>query len=115
MRKISLVIILLMFLPILSSCSTVQKNPDAVRTALYTLKQSWTEIRTYVMSEYVEDRITEEELQNFKNIDSQFSLYYNTALELYLSDSQNSSEELNNTLSLLERLVLNARKKYYNR
>lgn len=111
LRKIHVYMILLSVL--ISACATLDvSNIDSVRTTLYATKQSWVEIRSYVISKNVEGKITDEQLVEFKKTDDSFSLYYNLAIDLYLKQ-QSGSQDYNYALDVLKKLILEAREKYY--
>ena len=104
----------------LMSCALFQPaantTPEqSTRIALYTLNQSWIEIRTYMMSQYLQDGITEQQLNEFKTLDDSFSLYYNLAVGIFLSsaDASIANPELDSALTTLRNLVLQARSTYY--
>lgn len=105
----NLVVISLVLLA-LTSCATLQT--DQTRTALYGIKQSWTEIRTYVISKNINGAITDAELADFKLTDSSFSVYYDLALTMYLANNSNNPD-FTNALDTLRDLLLKARQKYY--
>ena len=113
MRFKRLYVYLILLSVLMSACATLDiSNTDPTRTALYATKQSWVEIRTYVISKNVEGKITDEQLIEFKKTDDSFTLYYNLAIDLYLKQ-QSGSQDYNYALDVLKKLILEAREKYY--
>lgn len=108
-------LILITVLILLNSCASLQKQfkEDPAKITLYTLKESWTDIRVHLMTENLKGNISDETLQKFKNIDDTFTFYYDMAVSLYLSKKEGTAD-YEDAINQLRSLILKARQKYYN-
>lgn len=111
MRVTKKIVSLIVLLFLLSSCATLTMG-DPAKTALYSAKQSWTEIRTYVLTHNLKGEITDEQLADFKVMDAEFTLYYDLALQIYLTGNSASSPDFETALNTVRNLLLEARQKY---
>jgi len=85
---------------------------DPVKTGLYAIKTEWVSIREYVIKEYLDGRMTDQEVQDFRQKDNQFTQIYNLTLLLAQSGTDNEAL-LSDKLDQLKNLLLEMRRKYY--
>lgn len=110
MKKHRLIPLFVILILVSVACAGIQIK-DPVRVGLYTMKESWIEIRTYVIKENLNGRLSNEALDSFKTKDNKFQQYYDLAVYLYLKDEQ--PDKLDSAINTLRDMLLEARRTYY--
>lgn len=85
---------------------------DPVKAGLFTIKSEWVSVREYVIKEYLDGRITDQQVQDFRQKDNQFTQIYNLTLMLQNIGTDNQTL-LDSNINSLKNLLLDARRKYY--
>ena len=110
MKRKSLVLLITLVLALsFMSCASLQKDP--VKIGLYALKQEFVSVREYMIMGNLTGTITDEQLNEFQKMDTQFSSLYEFTVNLYISGTEGVNFEAN--LKELRNLLLKAREKYY--
>lgn len=93
------------------ACAGLQIK-DPLKTALYTIKQEWLAVREYVVGEYLQGRMTDQQVQDFRQRDNEFTRLYELTLLLRNTGADNQVL-LEGNLTKLRNLLLEARRRYY--
>lgn len=110
MKKYKIIPLLALLVFVSIACAGIQIK-DPVKVGLYTIKESWIEIRSYVIKENLNGRLSNEALDNFKTKDNKFQQYYDLAVYLYLKDEQ--PDKLDSAINTLRDMLLEARRTHY--
>lgn len=108
----SIIIVLLAFMFLNSSCYKLTKDQDPVLTGLYVIKHEWMAIREYVITKNIQGNLSNEDLEKFKATDAMFKNLYDVSVLLAIrNDTGSGILELN--IKEMRNMVLKAREKFY--
>lgn len=110
-RKILMAMVVFTLVAGMMACTGLQIK-DPVRVGLFTIKSEWLSVREYVIKEYLDGRMTDQQVQDFRQKDNKFIQIYNLTLTLKNIGTDNQVL-LDNNLNQLRNLLLDARRKYY--
>lgn len=111
MKRKSLVLLITLVLAFsFMGCAALQIK-DPVKTGLYAIKQEWVSVREYMIMGNLNGTITDKQLDEFQNLDVQFSALYEFTVNMYISGTEGVDFDTN--LHELRNLLLKAREKYY--
>ena len=110
-RRVLAVLIAFTLMAGIMACVGLQVK-DPVKAGLYAIKQEWLSVREYVIKEYLDGRMSDQQVQDFRKKDNQFTQVYNLTLMLQNIGTDNQVL-LESNLNQLRSFLLEARRKYY--
>lgn len=110
-RRVLLAMVMVTLVMGMTACPGLQVK-DPVKAGLFTLKSEWLSIREYVVKEYLEGRLTDQQVQDFRQKDNQFTQIYNLSLIIRNTGIDNQAL-LDSNLNQLRDMLLDARRRYY--
>ena len=110
-RRVLAVLVVFTFLAGMMACIGLQIK-DPVKAGLYATKQEWLSVREYVIKEYLDGRMSDQQVQDFRQKDNQFTQIYNLTLMLKNIGTDNQAL-FGDNLNQLRNMLLDVRRKYY--